>query len=632
MSFLLILLAADIFLVVLPGWTGAIPLGVDTEIEFLPRRAFAISALAGGESPLWNPYLFCGWPQFAALQDGMLFPTFWIYLFFAPERALWIEIGLLFWLAGAAYFIFSRYTMNISVSGSILACLTFLLGHYYLLRIFSGQLPFLRAFSLLPVVFGAVSMAWRRIAHEGESRPFWILFSSIVFAFFFLAGYPPVYGLGMIALAGWGILTFRSRSFLLYLALSLLLSFFWSAPQLLTFLEFLGEAHQAELAPAIMFPLSKLVLLVMPEFFGSLIEGTWSGEIWEYWEQSLFFGWLPLLCVFLSFRNTGQRKAVWVIGILGMTGVLAAAFLPLPSWNIFSLLRQNSRWLMLSHFFLPLLAGCGWDWAVERFRIGGIPQICLFALFLIQLYFHSYSYLLSNAVLPALPALRHPEVSARLSDPVLAPYRIAGIYPVRLYNLPAAWRIPSFDGYDILVTRRYHRLFLKAEHMDGPADPRVHTLRSPDPAVLKEAGVGGIVEWIGPHRAWHEPNPNHLRVSFAKDARPVVDVSGGVILSKDEGLNSLRLTLNVTEDRGELIWRMILYPGWQVILDGIPFHPDVSADAVFYRIPLAHGAHTVLFRYRPASLTLGCLLFLLVLVSSVIFLTLRLRRTIFFLP
>ena len=57
------------FLVPASPWlSGVVTIPWDAKAQFFPQLSFLAQSLAHGESPLWTPYVFAGWPQIADPQ------------------------------------------------------------------------------------------------------------------------------------------------------------------------------------------------------------------------------------------------------------------------------------------------------------------------------------------------------------------------------------------------------------------------------------------------------------------------------------------------------------------------------------------------------------------------------------
>src|SRR6516225_1300740 len=79
-----------------PWLSGAVTIPWDAKAQFQPQLQFLANALAHGDSPLWTPNVFAGWPQIADPQS----------LLFSPLHLLlaWLDPGLGFQAADAVTF------------------------------------------------------------------------------------------------------------------------------------------------------------------------------------------------------------------------------------------------------------------------------------------------------------------------------------------------------------------------------------------------------------------------------------------------------------------------------------------------------------------------------------------------
>lgn len=81
-----------------PGGGSTFP--YDLVFYFVPMLERVSARLAAGELPLWDPAACSGIPLFATLQVATLYPTTWLGIVLAPERA--IPAALVAHLAGGA--------------------------------------------------------------------------------------------------------------------------------------------------------------------------------------------------------------------------------------------------------------------------------------------------------------------------------------------------------------------------------------------------------------------------------------------------------------------------------------------------------------------------------------------------
>src|SRR5262245_40319202 len=77
---------------------------------FFPPRYFVANSLARGELPLWNPYIFSGFPQYADPQAAAFYPIELLFALTAGARfsldTVAVSIALHFFLAGAFTLLF----------------------------------------------------------------------------------------------------------------------------------------------------------------------------------------------------------------------------------------------------------------------------------------------------------------------------------------------------------------------------------------------------------------------------------------------------------------------------------------------------------------------------------------------
>ncbi len=76
--------------------------------------------------PLWNPYLFFGYPWLGAIQAGPLYPLHWLFDLAMPvERGLSLDIALHFLLAGGWMYLFARRGLRVAPAAALAAASVF---------------------------------------------------------------------------------------------------------------------------------------------------------------------------------------------------------------------------------------------------------------------------------------------------------------------------------------------------------------------------------------------------------------------------------------------------------------------------------------------------------------------------
>ena len=93
----------------MPDWLrGLTAFWGDLTYLHQPWRAFDAELLAAGRLPLWNPYLYLGMPQAAAMQDGLYYPGSAPYWIFGFATATAVFQAFHYWLAGALAYLALR--------------------------------------------------------------------------------------------------------------------------------------------------------------------------------------------------------------------------------------------------------------------------------------------------------------------------------------------------------------------------------------------------------------------------------------------------------------------------------------------------------------------------------------------
>ena len=96
----------------------------DLIIQNYAWKQFVLSSAAGGEIPLWNPYLFAGAPFLANGQHSALYPFSILYLVLPLAKAYGWFVFSQVWLAGLSMYIFGR-VLGMRRGGAALAGLVY---------------------------------------------------------------------------------------------------------------------------------------------------------------------------------------------------------------------------------------------------------------------------------------------------------------------------------------------------------------------------------------------------------------------------------------------------------------------------------------------------------------------------
>lgn len=155
-----------------PWLSGAVTIPWDATSQFLPQVRFLARALAEGQSPLWTPHVFAGWPQVADPQSLLFSPLHVLLAYLDPYpgfRSLDAVTFALLFLSGLGILLFFR-DRGWHVGGALVAALALAFGGSCAARLqHTGQIVSL---AYLPLALWLLARAldrssWRHGAAAG---------------------------------------------------------------------------------------------------------------------------------------------------------------------------------------------------------------------------------------------------------------------------------------------------------------------------------------------------------------------------------------------------------------------------------------------------------------------------------
>lgn len=323
---------------------------------FYPPKTLASDLVKKGELPLWNPYMFGGYPLFASAQFGLLFPTIIFYLIFQTPVAWTLQ----------------------TMSQPILACFFM----YMLLRHLNlDKLPSI--FGSISFGFGGFTILWMQWNTQATTALFlpilillmdkylisknikWGALFSIFLTFQIIAGYLPVLPFTLFSLAIWYI--FRSKSkFNLKIIFFIVLGILLSAVYLLPVVELIqiSQRKVETLGPAAPFtPPENFINLIAPDFFGNDATGNFWGR-GDHMDATLYVGITTLILALYGIKNffkkTETRFAVCLLCfavIISISNPLSNFLYKLGLWGGPSITMNRVNFMI--NFSLSLLAAYG---------------------------------------------------------------------------------------------------------------------------------------------------------------------------------------------------------------------------------------------------------------------------------
>ncbi len=399
----------------IPPWAGepseAAPLepsnGLmnDVLILTLPGRVYNHQMLRAGRIPFWNPYVFCGYPHLALIQNNALYPLSAPFDWLEPLAGIGWSIWLHLALAGGLMYAFLRRS-GLVPGAAVVGAAAFELNGMFLVRVSAPSYVFSGAWLPL-LLLGARGVAGARgMPATGHLRGAGAILGGTALGV--LGGHPQITSLCLTiaaAYAGWLAIAeaegdrtaqpepraggarraLRVVRALGMFAVLALLGVGLAGFQVLPFLELM--AHSARRAVSLeayrtsVLPFPGLLQAIVPDLFGHPVEGGWwlaeQGHLidgvraadrhWtlNYTGENLFTGVAPLLLAAIAVARSRRRAevgffallAVASLGVLLGTPLLDLAYHALPGFRH----SRPDRIVFPYMAALAVLAGYGVD-------------------------------------------------------------------------------------------------------------------------------------------------------------------------------------------------------------------------------------------------------------------------------
>ncbi|MFL6589232.1 MAG: YfhO family protein, partial [Chthoniobacterales bacterium] len=353
----------------LPATSGSLIISPDDGIiQNIPFRVAVANMIRDGYAPLWNPYLFCGMPLFAAAQTGVLFPLNWFYLLFPPATATNLMMLSTYMVAGLGGYLYARRS-GASVPGAAVTSLVWQCGGFMVNQI--GHTNIAQTAALLPWLFWALD----GYARDGDGRRGLLLGAIVALQCF--AGHQQTFVYGLILAVAYAVVMWRaaraagSRTFYLSSILFLAAGLALAAVQIIPTLELLRESLRAD-ASYDFFTSFSMPRNFIWTFFAPYVAGGGDGLFFRapYVGPSFYaeyVGYVGLTTLGLAFLALLVRRdpstvfwgSVAVIGVVLALGRYApfGIYKLVYAVPVLNLFRVPARHLMEFEFGLAILAG-----------------------------------------------------------------------------------------------------------------------------------------------------------------------------------------------------------------------------------------------------------------------------------
>jgi hypothetical protein len=358
----------------------------DLSLYFYPLRQLMVLLVKGGQLPLWNPYIFCGYPLLATLQAGFFYPFSLLYYLLPFNLAFNYFTILHYFLAASFMFALLRH-FGLSRASAFLSGVVFSFSGYLLSM--ANMNTTLTSVTWLPLVLLFFDKLINpphplprpdRIGTRVSPSPSLVRFS-LCLALMFLGGEPTILYLTFLMLfvyalvntwGNWKLTIFQVGT----LGVGLFIALALVAAQLLPFLETAlhsWRVSKTEFAfiAARSFPPRELINFILPFFFGNLLkDGSYTqiltGDQHQIWLLSPYLGFFPLFFALVSFWKP-SRKIIFFGGVAVFSLLLAfGKFTPFYAFFFhflpgIALIRYPVKYIFLAVFSLSLLCGFGYE-------------------------------------------------------------------------------------------------------------------------------------------------------------------------------------------------------------------------------------------------------------------------------
>lgn len=294
--------------------------GDDLFMEYYPYWALIKDGLQVGQLPLWNPYIFCGFPIFNNMNVQMFYPLSLLYLLMPLEKAFTFLYLIHFFMAGLFTFLFLRH-LGLPLMGGLLGGALYMFnGNFIAQGLYGGSITWVCPNAYLPLLFLLVDVALT--SREAKRSLIFFSLAGLVVGLQLLAGHPQPIFYALFCLPIYALLrlwpSFVKRDFshggriaLGFLLLGIVAALA-SGVLLVPALELMPQLARAEtnfsFTSSISFPPQNLPTLFFPDFYGNRFS-------FDYWniepgrspqEYCLYLG---VFTVFLAlFGFWAQRK------------------------------------------------------------------------------------------------------------------------------------------------------------------------------------------------------------------------------------------------------------------------------------------------------------------------------------
>ena len=304
--------------------------------QYLPWRIYAVESLRSGVIPLWNPYSFCGTPFLANLQSTVLYPPNLLFLITGARYGFGVSTILHLTLGGWFMYWF-LLELRLRHPAALFGALVFMFNGFTVTWL---EYPTLSLWVLMWLP--GILLCYEKSLARPLSR--WPALCALLVGMQFLGGHLQISAYVVMAFLLYALVrvvtpgrAWRRRGLAVLLAIApLALGLALAAGQILPTLELAEHtgrvSHGVAGALSTAFPLTHLVLYLVPNFFGNPAHyndwGKYQNDAINFFETACYVGILPLFLAAWSVRRW-RDPSFWFFGGLTLFAVLAALGTPM---------------------------------------------------------------------------------------------------------------------------------------------------------------------------------------------------------------------------------------------------------------------------------------------------------------
>lgn len=351
----------------------------DVVRQIYPWRLLGMDLFKQGDLPLWNPYSFSGTPLLANLQSAVFYPLNVVFLFLSDKAGWIVYVVIQPLLAGGFMYLFLR-SLKLRRQAALFSGIAYgyisytmiwfelgVVGHTALWLPLSlwGITRFIEEKNIRFLIVTSIALACSIFAGHAQTAVYCFLISVGYFIVFSYQRFP------------WYRILKNSLFFIVAIGLA--------GVQLLPSLELLSlSARNAETSAEVFYrmqlPVSHVLMLLAPDFFGNPAAGNFWGA--DYNEFISYIGIVAVtfsvIGLFHAARNTKVRFFLSLVCI-----ALLFAF-PTPLSNLLQQLQIPvlgtgipARAVFIVQFSLLVISGFGMDYFLSGKKVSFRPLVLL---------------------------------------------------------------------------------------------------------------------------------------------------------------------------------------------------------------------------------------------------------------